>query len=74
MEIDGILKAEAGCQIIPANSTHPVTIGFGNGQDNQESWGDRDNAPFDGLIDEVRIYKRILSDCEIDKLADLPCG
>jgi hypothetical protein len=65
---DGQLVQETLCAITPANTDHPVTIGFANGP-----WGDSDNSPFDGFIDDVRIYNRTLSDCEIAALAADPC-
>ena len=55
----------------PFNTNHPVTIGFATGESGD--WGDPDNALFDGIIDEVRIYNRVLSDCEIASLAGSPC-
>ena len=60
---DSQLVQETHCSITPSNTNHPVTIGFANGP-----WGDYDNSPFDGLIDDVRIYNRTLSDCEIAAL------
>ena len=48
------------CDVDPFNTNHPVTIGFATGESGD--WGDSDNALFDGLIDEVRIYNRVLSD------------
>ena len=65
---DSQLAQETHCSITPSNTNHPVTIGFAHGP-----WGDYDNSPFDGLIDDVRIYNRTLSDCEIAALAADPC-
>jgi len=59
------------CHNTPSNTDHPVTIGFATGETGP--WGDNDNAPFDGAIDEVHIYNRVLSDCEVAELAQRPC-
>ena len=48
-------------------SSHSVTIGFANGD------GVPMHSPFDGLIDEVRVYNGKLSDCEILILANRTC-
>jgi len=59
------------CYNTPPNTDHPVTIGFATGATGP--WGDDDNAPFDGAIDEVHIFNRVLSDCEVAELAEHPC-
>ena len=48
-------------------SSHSVTIGFANAD------GVPMHSPFDGLIDEVRVYNGKLSDCEILLLANRTC-
>lgn len=66
--LDGQLVQESNCAITPSNTDHPVTIGFASGH-----WEDRDNSPFDGLLDEVRIYNRTISACEVLLLANQNC-
>jgi hypothetical protein len=65
---DGQLVQENYCPITPSNTDHPVTVGFASGP-----WNDTDNSPFNGLIDDVRIYKRVLNSCEVASLAGRPC-
>ena len=64
---DGTLVDDQGCTAIPDTSSHSVTIGFANGD------GVPMHSPFDGLIDEVRVYNGKLSDCEILTLANRTC-
>jgi hypothetical protein len=66
--LDGELVGIKACAITPSNTNHPVTIGFASGK-----WEDPDNIQFDGLIDDVKIYNRVLSDCEVASLARRRC-
>ena len=64
---DGILVDAKGCTTTPHTSSDSVTIGFANAD------GVPMHSPFHGFVDEVRIYNRTLSDCEIAALAADPC-
>jgi len=56
--INGVLDKEFTEYQKPGVTNHPVRIGQGGNYPYQNSW-------FNGIIDEVRIYKRVLSASEI---------
>ena len=63
---DGGLVSDQPCTLTPAISADPLTIGFqsGNGP----------HSPFDGLIDEVHVFNRALSACEVKVNALVACA
>lgn len=59
---DGNPVADIPCTITPANTDHPLTIGWAN------AGVSAFHSPFDGIIDEVAIYNKALSESEIKQL------
>lgn len=65
---DGSLVDDRSCAILPASTADSLTVGWANAD------AAAYNAPFDGLVDEARIYDRSLSAQEIEALTMLPSG
>jgi len=64
--VDGVLDATLTSGVLETQSNSGQSVGIGN-----RAGG---GTPFDGLIDEVRIYTRALSDAEIAELAEPPAA
>ena len=60
--LNGQLDKQTACSLVPTQSTAVVQIGAGGGS----------SYYFDGLMDDVRIYQRVLDAAEVLAMAQIP--